>query len=270
MLYTKKGDDGKTTTFGCDLPAPRPGIFYVYAILCGDNSIYIGQTNDLSKRLDEHVSGSGAEHTSKFGAEKIIHYEEFLSREDAVKREHDLKTGFGRKWLKREWLAGRTRQAGQRFSKSSAISEALGTLDETNSYLGIIKSKVESLKSKEEIEKVQQNLFIIQAQVAGATKNISEESIKEIESRIDEIEKVIPAVKSFIISGTSEISAMFDFGRTLARRAERRVVEVYEENLVSISKETLSYLNRLSSLLFALARYENFKNGLDENKPRYS
>ncbi|MFA5652043.1 MAG: helicase-related protein [Candidatus Paceibacterota bacterium] len=95
-----------------NLPAPRPGIFYVYAILCNDGSIYIGQTNDLQKRWEEHKSGTGAEHTKKFGVQKIIHYEEFSSREDAVKREHDLKTGFGRKWLQREWKAGRTRQAG--------------------------------------------------------------------------------------------------------------------------------------------------------------
>lgn len=95
------------------LPAPRPGIFYVYAILCENDSIYIGQTGNLAKRWDEHRNGFGAEHTKRFGVCKIIHYEEFSSREEAVKREHDLKTGFGRKWLKRELVAGRTRQAGQ-------------------------------------------------------------------------------------------------------------------------------------------------------------
>src|SRR3989344_1852782 len=84
-----------------DLPAPRPNSFFVYAILCDNNSIYIGQTNNLQKRWNEHCSESGAEHLKKYKPKNLIHYEEFASREEAVKREHDLKTGFGRKWLKR-------------------------------------------------------------------------------------------------------------------------------------------------------------------------
>ena len=95
-----------------DLPAPRPGIYFVYAILCDDSSIYIGQTENLEKRWDEHVSGAGADHTKKYKPKTLIHYEEYTSREEAVQREQDLKTRFGRKWLKREWEAGRTRQAG--------------------------------------------------------------------------------------------------------------------------------------------------------------
>ncbi len=95
-----------------DLPAPRPNLFFVYAILCDDGSIYIGQTQDLSERWNQHAAGYGAEHTKLRKPIEIIHYEEYITRELAVKREHDLKTGFGRKWLKREWKAGRTRQAG--------------------------------------------------------------------------------------------------------------------------------------------------------------
>lgn len=97
-----------------DLPAPRPNSFFVYAILCDNNSIYVGQTNDLQKRWSEHYNGIGAEYLKKHKPLQLIHYEEYTSREKAVKREHDLKTGFGRKWLKREWKAGRTRQAGGR------------------------------------------------------------------------------------------------------------------------------------------------------------
>ncbi len=96
-----------------DLPAPRPDTFYVYVIHCNDDSMYIGQTQDLRKRWREHDSGAGAEHTRRHKPLGVVHYEEFKSREEAVKREHDLKTGFGRKWIKREWKAGRTRQAGQ-------------------------------------------------------------------------------------------------------------------------------------------------------------
>jgi predicted 3-demethylubiquinone-9 3-methyltransferase (glyoxalase superfamily) len=96
-----------------DLPAPRPDTYYVYVILCDDDSMYIGQTQDILNRWREHKAGTGADHTKKHKPDKIIHFEEFASREEAVKREHDLKTGFGRKWLKRAIKAGRTRQAGQ-------------------------------------------------------------------------------------------------------------------------------------------------------------
>ena len=95
-----------------DLPAPRPGKFFVYAILCKNDAIYIGQTRDLQKRWRQHQDGTAADYTKRFGVAKLIHYEIYNSQDRALKREKDLKTGFGRKWLKREWKAGRTRQAG--------------------------------------------------------------------------------------------------------------------------------------------------------------
>jgi adenine-specific DNA methylase len=96
-----------------DLPAPRRGKFFIYVLQCSDNSFYIGQTEDIPRRLKQHEDGE-VSWTSKHLPVKIIHWEEFDSREAAVKREQDLKTGFGRKWLKREYKAGRlaARQAG--------------------------------------------------------------------------------------------------------------------------------------------------------------
>lgn len=96
-----------------DLPAPRPDTFFVYVLECEDGSHYIGQTEDIEKRWCEHASGRGADWTKRHPPVKLVHWEEFSSREEAVQREHDLKTGFGRKWLKRELAAGRTRQAGE-------------------------------------------------------------------------------------------------------------------------------------------------------------
>ena len=158
----------------------------------------------------------------------------------------------------------------QRFSKSSIIAEALGSLDELNSFLGVIKAKTGDKKIKEYINKIQENLFIIQAQVAGSEKKISEDKIKETEKIIDFIEKEIPPIKSFIIPGANEMSAMFDFARTLSRKTERRVVTVSEEKLVKINLLTLKYLNRLSSLLFAFARLSASEKGEKENYPTYS
>ena len=98
--------------FGDGLPAPRPGVFYVYAIQCDDGSRYIGHTDDLKRRWSQHREGTAAEWAAKHKPVKIAHYEELHSREEAVAREKWLKTGFGRKWLKREIAAGRARQAG--------------------------------------------------------------------------------------------------------------------------------------------------------------
>jgi len=176
----------------------------------------------------------------------------------------------------------------QRFSKSSAITEALGTLDEINSFLGVCKTKAEvtealleirlpssqsiersSTSVNETIEEIQQNLFVVQAEIAGAEKTIEENKVKEVEIIVDAIEKKLPPVKTFFVSGGTELAALIDFARTLARRAERRVVAVSEEGLVKVDEHTLAYLNRLSSLLYALARFVNLKSGITEQSPTY-
>lgn len=157
----------------------------------------------------------------------------------------------------------------QRFSKSSAIAEALGTLDEINSFLGVVKVNPSAVEIADTIDSIQQNLFIVQAEVAGADKHIESEKVTEAEDRINAIESELPPIKSFFVSGGTELSALLDFARTLSRRAERRVVGVHDEGLVTVGTDTLAYLNRLSSLLYALARQMNHKSGIKEESPRY-
>jgi len=177
--------------------------------------------------------------------------------------------------------AGKTNVFGcdQKISKSSAITEALGCLDEINSYLGVIKCKVKSLSAQagykvvgnepqKIINRIQNDLFIIQAQVAGADKKIKKDEVKYIEEIIFDIEKELPEIKSFLISGTNEISANFDFARALARRAERRVVAVGDEGKVEINSQTLVFMNRLSSLLYAFARQTAIESDKEES-PKY-
>jgi cob(I)alamin adenosyltransferase len=166
---------------------------------------------------------------------------------------------------------GKTQTFGcdQRLSKSSVVAEALGTLDEINSFLGILKTKAPDIILREIIHKIQENLFIVQAEVAGADKIIAKDKILEIEKIINKIEKELPPIKTFFIAGTTGFSAELDFARTLARRAERRVVGVIDEGLVKISSNALSYLNRLSSLLYALARQSAHKSGIKESAPDY-
>jgi len=95
-----------------DLPAPRPGVYFVYAIACDGGSHYIGHTDNLPRRWHEHISGRGADWTKKNKPRYIAHYEEFTNREEAVAREQELKTTAGRRWLKDAIAEGRARQAG--------------------------------------------------------------------------------------------------------------------------------------------------------------
>ena len=166
----------------------------------------------------------------------------------------------------------------QSISKSSVVAEALGALDETNSFLGLArartKEKVFAIKNKkikfsDLILEVQQNLFIVQAEVAGATLAIDASKVSKIEKIVDEIEKILPPIKNFFISGATKDGAVLDITRTLTRRAERRVVAAKNEGKIKISAETLAYLNRLSSLLYALARLASYTEGVEEVKPDY-
>jgi cob(I)alamin adenosyltransferase len=164
----------------------------------------------------------------------------------------------------------------QRISKSSAIAEALGSVDELNSFLGIckVKSAEEKLvigdkKISDTIHDIQQTLFIIQAELAGADKKVTDEKVKELERLINGIEKILPHIKTFFISGGTELGASFDFARTIVRRAERRVVRVAEEGIQLVGPNTLKYLNRLSSTLYALARLCNHISGINEESPSY-
>ena len=164
----------------------------------------------------------------------------------------------------------------QRMSKSSVVAEALGTLDEINSFLGLCKIRAKETgltadgASVENIlNDVQQNLFIVQAELAGADKTIAAEKISQIEKIIDAIEKELPPIKTFFVSGGTELATTLDFARTLARRAERRAVAVSEEGKAKVSPDSLAYLNRLSSLLYCLARYANHAQGVTEQTPSY-
>ena len=95
------------------LSAPKKGVWWLYVLLCDDNSFYIGVTEDMPRRWEEHVSCNGSEHTKKHKPISIIHHEEFKSQKEAYDREKELKTGYGRKWLKREYEKGALRQAGK-------------------------------------------------------------------------------------------------------------------------------------------------------------
>ena len=170
----------------------------------------------------------------------------------------------------------------QRISKSANIIEALGSLDELNAYLGVVKiyAGMEQMKINVSIKKkisfvdilsdIQQTLFIIQAEIAGSDMKVEKKNLKNIEDIIRIISDILPPITSFTISGGSILSAELDFSRTLARRSERRIVSVQEEGIRKIDVTTISYLNRLSSILFAMSRYSNYLLSIPEEHPKYN
>lgn len=167
---------------------------------------------------------------------------------------------------------------GERVAKTSPLIEALGTLDELNSFLGICKVYADEktfvlTQSKTSVSslvhELQENLFIVQAECAGAEKTISEDKVQKAEEIIAEIENLLPPITTFFISGGTREAAHFDVARTLARRAERHINHVRENNIRTLGEHTIAYMNRLSSVLYALARYANHVQDKDENAPTY-
>jgi cob(I)alamin adenosyltransferase len=167
-----------------------------------------------------------------------------------------------------------------RIPKSSELPEALGALDELNSYIGL--AKVKATESDPSISAdgvtyhfslilrdTQETLFIVQAEVAGADKRVQGGKVKSIEDIINAVERAIPPITTFLVAGGTELSAILDVARALSRRAERRVVALENTGARALSTETRAYLNRLSSLLFALARFANHAAGVVEEGPSY-
>ncbi|MGA2911728.1 MAG: cob(I)yrinic acid a,c-diamide adenosyltransferase [Candidatus Levyibacteriota bacterium] len=152
---------------------------------------------------------------------------------------------------------------GKTVSKGSSRVEAYGNLDELNSFLGVVVSRIKDKKIKQEILAIQSDLFEIGASLAGPGEKeykVLGEKLKkrvvEFEKEIDVLTQKLPKLKNFILPG-GKTGSLLHYARTVARRAERRTVMLAEKE--AVLSEILVYLNRLSDLLFTLARYINYK-----------
>lgn len=158
--------------------------------------------------------------------------------------------------------------SGERVKKSDLIMETIGTIDELNSWVGLIKCKIREDELKSEVEKIQRNLFNLCSTIATKESSdfysslikVDEESLKELEDFEDFLLTIVKMPERFIIPGVNENSAFADIARTVCRRAERRFVklcEVEKENKESTKDYffELKYVNRLSDVLFIIARY---------------
>ena len=165
---------------------------------------------------------------------------------------------------------------GVRVTKTSPIFEALGMLDELNSLVGWCKPATSELHVFETkqitdlLRAVQDCLFTAQAELAGAPKNIPEQETTSMSELINTIEKSLPPVTTFLVAGGSELSARLDIARSVSRRVERRVLALHESGDREVAASTRAYLNRLSSLLYALTRWVNHLEGITEAPPVYN
>ncbi len=151
--------------------------------------------------------------------------------------------------------------SGERALKSDAVFEALGTLDELNSWLGVVKLKLQGDFEKAQVEVIQKNIFKIAVNVATAKDSeLRKKFVLLVASDLEKLEKFeenlfkqVEMPATFIIPGISEDAAMIDIARTVCRRAERRLVRLLSEGMGWISLE-VKYVNRLSDVLYVLAR----------------
>lgn len=150
-----------------------------------------------------------------------------------------------------------------KLDKDDILLECYGTLDELNSFIGLCISALGTalIDQKEQLLKCQQHLFTIGFALSDTDKLLAT-SIEELEHAIDEIQSKLPIQTSFILPGGSQLSAYLHVTRTIARRAERRLVTVSKHH--DVSEISLAYINRLSDYLFVLARYSNFSLGTSE------
>lgn len=162
----------------------------------------------------------------------------------------------------------------KKYPKDSLIIETLGDLDELNSLLGVVRSTLKKRDLNKKLFHAQENLFIIQARIAWMmypkfpSPQMTEEKIRAMEQEIDTIEKKIKPERGFVVSGSHAIAAWLDMLRAVARRAERRVVKLHKTH--ALPQEIITYLNRLSSYLYALARAEIAAKKIKESRPTYT
>jgi cob(I)alamin adenosyltransferase len=158
---------------------------------------------------------------------------------------------------------------GRRVRKDDARVEAYGDVDELNAWLGLVRASTLDADLDAAIVHIQRDLFALGAQLAdpsdklapGITKAIvGDDDVRRLEQTIDRCDAELPALHKFILAGGSPAGAALHVARTVCRRAERRMVGLEP----AVDGVLLRYINRLSDLLFVLARVVNHRAGAPE------
>ena len=154
-----------------------------------------------------------------------------------------------------------------RIPKYHPITEAIGAIDEAAAALGMGRAVCRGERSPALILTIQRDLYHLMAEIAASRENaarfrqIDASRVQWLEAQTDLLSQQVEMPKDFILPGDSPAGAAFALARTVVRRAERSVAYLYHEQLIE-NLELLRYLNRLSSLCFALELYENQAIGI--------
>lgn len=159
---------------------------------------------------------------------------------------------------------------GARVSKASLRVDAYGQVDELNSTIGWARVEISDHGIDSLLNRIQNELFEVGAELGSTTESkqksaislIEEDRVQALERAIDQYEQGPPALSTFVLPGGTEAAARFHLARCICRRAERALVALAAEE--PLRGELFHYLNRLSDLLFVLARYSNHQAGLSD------
>ena len=154
---------------------------------------------------------------------------------------------------------------GVRVAKDSLRVTAYGDVDELNSHLGACRTLAASqnrIALTDKLEQIQNELFDIGAELATPPEKpwpgmvcVGLDQVVRLEQWIDKLTENIPELRSFVLPGGTELNSALHLARTVCRRAERTIIKLSRSE--SVSKELVAYINRLSDLLFAMARFES-------------
>ncbi len=165
------------------------------------------------------------------------------------------------------------RPGGEKIRKSDALCEAMGSIDELNSHIGLCIQGADAAKQdyiKDALAPLQCELLTVGAIFASAGTGVNpnvrlyETAVERIEKQIDSICGKLPKLTHFILPDGCELACRLQIARTVCRRAERRVVSSKDAGL-DVAGELLTYINRLGDLLFALARLANHETGYEDD-----
>jgi cob(I)alamin adenosyltransferase len=149
---------------------------------------------------------------------------------------------------------------GKRVKKYHSSIQAYGTVDELNSWVGLLKDSLITINKDISLNNIQNNLFVIGSHLASGDDQkliaklpeLTAESLKELEDDIDKMQQSLPEMKNFILPGGHVFSSYCHIARCVCRRAERLTIELEEQ--INVNPSIIQYLNRLSDFLFVLAR----------------
>jgi cob(I)alamin adenosyltransferase len=164
---------------------------------------------------------------------------------------------------------------GRRVPKFHLRPETYGTVDELNSFIGLARTVSEDERVKETLLRIQNHLFIIGSELALSQRDrnflkgeISQSEVDWLTQLSADFEASIQPEPRFVIYGETYVSSVLDIARAVSRRAERRIAQMRSKRMLANPK-ILEYLNRLSDVLYLLARSEEKKAGVKPRHPSY-